>query len=256
MTPDDLESLMHDALSWDIERDTEGFRLNLKLPTAIRAAYDLGLSRGLASRGPEPTEAEKLGALNAILAKRRIGRTEVSWQEAMEYWWTCDGIEAGIALGRRSGPLPRGPLTEVEETDIITSHFGMLGLTSDGVQKARKMLRTALARYSDPDAVRAAKYEALTELASFTWAQRDGFDKQVLSHAHARYAPPAAPPSVKLSNGKHVVFDGKVRYDGWTWDTVAGFVQRESPNDGYDLTDAELRDLLALAATVTRRADQ
>ena len=57
---------------------------------------------------------------------------------------------------------------------------------------------------------------------------------------------PAPRECVLLSNGERVEYNGKVRYRGYTWDTVAGFLQRDNER-GYVLTMDELRQLMAFA---------
>jgi hypothetical protein len=98
------------------------------------------------------------------------------------------------------------------------------------------------------DAERKGGYEALTKYAE-TYC--DAFDASYMFRFRDQhYAPPA--PSVRLSNGECIRYDGKVRYRGLTWDSIPKFLQREN-ECGYVLSDAEYTALVALAQTPESR---
>ena len=114
---------------------------------------------------------------------------------------------------------------------------------------ARAAYALAASRVDTAEVERRAAREALTRLMGemrrgrmMRWAADD-----VESFTDEEYPAPAPRECVlKLGNGESVKYDGKVRYRGWTWDTVAGFVQRVN-EAGYDLTDADIQSLYAFA---------
>jgi hypothetical protein len=120
---------------------------------------------------------------------------------------------------------------------IQTSERAVIALRDDIVAQVRR---------GEPERIRVAQREA----ASKAWDVSLRSNMYLDAYLDREYPDPA--PSVMMSNGERVTFDGKVRYRGWTWDTVAAFVQRDNEK-GYVLTDSEIRELLALAATVEGR---
>lgn len=103
--------------------------------------------------------------------------------------------------------------------------------------------------HRDRTAEREAAEKAFTA-GWVAWSQALGKYSDRYTHETARDRYLAAEfdagERVTLSNGEAVRFDGKVRYRGLTWDTIAGFLQRDNER-GYVLTDAEIAALYRLA---------
>ena len=132
--------------------------------------------------------------------------------------------------------VPEGWKGGVENTDVVLS-----------LEDRMALVRAGAALSPAPD-VRALQRRAAEFGLAQGWPRYDADNPAARKAWLDRGYPDPAPPSVTLSNKEVVTFDGKVRYRGYTWDTVAAFLQRDNER-GYVLTDAEISALYALAAS-------